>query len=157
MVFSVVMYGCESWTVKKAECWRISAFELWCLRKLLRVPWIARRSNQSILKETSPGCSLEGLMLKLILQYFGHLIQKTYSFRKDPDAGKDWRGEVMGRIEDEIVGWHHQLDGHDFEQALGVGDGQGSLACCSARESQRIIQDWVTKLNWTELNGKEKI
>ena len=76
MVFPVVMYGCESWTIKKAECQRTDAFELWCWRKLLRVPWIARRSNQSILK-VSPGCSLEGLMLKLKLQYFGHLIQTT--------------------------------------------------------------------------------
>ena len=84
MVFPVVMYGCESWTVKKAECPRIDAFELWCWRRLLRVPWTARRSNQSILKEISPGCSLEGLMPKLKLQYFGHLIGK------DPDAGRDW-------------------------------------------------------------------
>ena len=82
MVFPVIMYGCESWTVKKAECQRIDAFELWCLRRLLRVPWTARRSNQSILKEISPGCSLEGLMLKLKLQYFGHLMQRANSFEK---------------------------------------------------------------------------
>ena len=82
MVFPVVMYGCESWTVKKAECRRIDAFELWCWRRLLRVPWTARRSNQSILKEISPGCSLEGLMLKLKLQYFGHLMQRADSFVK---------------------------------------------------------------------------
>ena len=82
MVFPVVMYGCESWTVKKAECWRIDAFELWCWRRLLRVPWIARTSNQSILKEISPGCSLEGLMLKLKLQYFGHLIRRVDSLEK---------------------------------------------------------------------------
>ena len=81
-VFPVVMYGCESWTVKKAECPRIDAFELWCWRRLLRVPWPARRSNQSILKEISPGCSLEGLMLKLRLQYFGHLMQRADSFEK---------------------------------------------------------------------------
>ena len=86
MVFPVVMYGCESWTVKKAEGRRIDAFELWCWRRLLRVPWTARRANQSILKEISPGCSLEGLMLKLKLQSFGHLMQRT---GKDPDAGKD--------------------------------------------------------------------
>ena len=89
MVFPVVRYGCESWTVKKAEHRRIDAFELWCWRKLLRVPWTARRSNHSILKEISPGCSLEGLMLKLKLQYFGHLIRRTDSLVKDPDAGKD--------------------------------------------------------------------
>jgi len=82
MVFPVVMYGCESWTVKKAECWRIDAFELWCWRRLLRVPWIARRSNQSILKEISPGCSLEGLMLKVKLQYSGHLMRRADSFEK---------------------------------------------------------------------------
>ena len=88
MVFPVVMYGCESWTVKKAECQRINAFELWCWRRLLRVPWTARRSNQSILKEISPGCSLEGLMLKLKLQYFGHLMQRVDSFEKTLMLGK---------------------------------------------------------------------
>ena len=89
MVFPVVMYGCESWTVKKAESRRIDAFELWCWRRLLRVPWTTRRSNQSIPKEISPACSLAGLMLKLKLQYFGHLMQRTDSSGKDPDAGKD--------------------------------------------------------------------
>ena len=89
MVFPVVMYGCESWTLKKAEHQRIDAFELWCWRRRLRVRWTARRSNQSILKEISPGCSLEGLMLKLKLQYFGHLMWRDDSMEKDPDAGKD--------------------------------------------------------------------
>ena len=88
MVFPVVMYGYESWTIKKVECRRIDAFELWCWRRLLRDPWTARRSNQSILKEISPGCSLEGLMLKLKLQYFGHLMRRVDSF-KNPDVGKD--------------------------------------------------------------------
>ena len=88
MVFSVVMYGCESWTVNKAEHWRIDAFELWCWRRLLRVPWTARISDQSILKEISPGCSLEGLMLKLKLQYFGHLMQRADSFEKTLMLGK---------------------------------------------------------------------
>ena len=88
MVFLVVMYGCESWTVKKAECRRIDAFELWCWRRLLRVPWTARRSNQSILKKISPGCSLEGLMLKLKFQYFGHLMQRADSFEKTLMLGK---------------------------------------------------------------------
>src|SRR5574340_209927 len=92
MVFPVVMYGCESWTVKKAECRRIDAFELWCWRRLLRFPWTARRSNQSILKEISPGCSLEGLMLKLKLQYFGHLMQRADSFEKTLMLG-----EIKGR------------------------------------------------------------
>ena len=88
MVFPVVMYRCESWTIKKAECRRIDAFELWCQKRLLRDPWTARRSNQSILKEISPGCSLEGLMLKLKLQYFGHLMQRTDSFEKTLMLGK---------------------------------------------------------------------
>ena len=88
MVFPVVMYGCEGWTIKKAECRRIDAFELWCWRRLLRVPWIAKRSNQSIVKEISPGCSLEGLMLKLKLQYFGHLMQSTDTFEKTLILGK---------------------------------------------------------------------
>ena len=91
MVFPEVMYGCESWTAKKAECQRIFAFELWCWRRLLRVPWTARRSNQSILKEINPGISLEGLMLKLKLQYFGHLMRRAELFiGKDSDAGRDW-------------------------------------------------------------------
>ena len=88
MVFPVVMYGCESWTIRKAECLRIDAFKLWCCRRLLRVPWTARRSNQSILKEISPGCSLEGLMLKLKLQHFGHLMQRADSFEKTLMLGK---------------------------------------------------------------------
>ena len=93
MVFPVVMYGCESWIVKKAECQRIDAFELWCWRRLLRVPWTARRSNQAILKEISSEDSLEGLRLKLKHQYLGHLMRKTESLEKDPDAGKDWGWE----------------------------------------------------------------
>ena len=116
MVFPVVMYGCESWTVKKAEHWRIDAFELWCWRRLLKVPWTARRSNQSILKEISSDCSLEGLMLKLKFQYFGHLMRRTELFNgKDPDAGKDWRQDEKGMTEDEMVGWYPQLNGHEFE------------------------------------------
>ena len=99
-------YGCESWTVKKAEHQRIDAFELWCWRRLLRVPWSARRSNQSILKEISPGCLLEGVMLKLKLQYFGHLLQRADSFEKTLMLGKTKRRE-KGMTEDEMVGWHH--------------------------------------------------
>ena len=96
MVFPIVMYGCESWTVKKAERRRIDAFELWCWRRLLRVPWTARRSNQSILKEISQGCSLKGMMLKLKLQYFGHLMQRVDSLEKDSDIGSDWGQEEEG-------------------------------------------------------------
>ena len=106
MVFPVVMYGCESWTVEKAERQRIDAFELWCWRRFLRVPWTARRSNQSILKEISPGISLEGMMLKLKLQYFGHLMRRVDS-GKDSDAGRDWGQEEKGTTEDEMAGWHH--------------------------------------------------
>ena len=125
------MYGCESWTIKKAERQRIDAFELWYWRRLLRDPWTARRSNQSILKEISPEYSLEGLMLKLKLQYFGHLMRRTDSLAKTLVLGKIERQEEKGTAEDEMVGWHHQLDGCEFEQALGVGDGQGSLECCN--------------------------
>ena len=114
MVFPVAMYVCESWTIRKAECWRIDAFELWCWRRRLSVPWTARRSNQSILKEINPEYSLEGLMLMLKLQYFGHLMRRADSFEKT-DAGKDWRREEKGTTEDEMVGWHHQLNGHEFE------------------------------------------
>ena len=106
MVFPVVMYGCESSTIKKAEPQSIDAFELWCWRRLLRVPWTARRSNQFILKEISPGCSLEGLMLKLKLQYFGHLMRRVNSLEKT-DAGRDWGQEEKGTTEDEMAGWHH--------------------------------------------------
>ena len=109
IVFPVVMYGCKSWTLKKAEHRRIDAFELWCWRRLLRVPWTARRSNVSILKEISPGCSLEGLMLKLKLQHFSHLI------RKDSDAWRNWGKEKKGTTEDEMAESHHQLDGHESE------------------------------------------
>ena len=106
MVFPVVMYGCESWTVKKAEHQRIDAFELWCWRRCLRVPWTARRSNQSILK-ISPGCSLEGMMLKLKLQYFGHLMRRVDSLEKTLMLGRDWGQEEKGMTEDEMAGWHH--------------------------------------------------
>ena len=121
MVFPVVMYGCESWTIKKAERWRIYAFELWCWRRLLRVPLTAKRSNQSILKEISPGCSLEGLMLKLKLQYFGHLMQRTDSFEKTLMLGK-----IEGRRRRGSRGWygwiHHQLPEFTQTHAHRVGD-----------------------------------
>ena len=123
MVFPVVMYGCESWTVKKAECWIIDAFELWCWRRLLRVPWTTRRSNQSILREINSECSLEGLMLKLKLQYFGHLMQRADSLEKT-HARRDWGQEEKGTTEDETVGWHHRLNGYEFGWTPGIGDGQ---------------------------------
>jgi len=155
MVFPVVMYGCESWTVKKAEHQRIDAFELWCWRRLLRVPWTARRSNQSILKETSPGCSLEGLMLRLKLQYLGHLMWRADSLEKDPDAGRNWGQEEKGTTEDEMAGWHHQLDAHEFGWTLGVGDGQGGLVCCDSWGHTEL--DTTERLNWcTELKTMDE-
>ena len=114
MGFPVVMYGCESWTIKKAECWRIDAFELWCWRRLLRVPWTARRSNQSILKEISPEYSLEGLMLKLKLQYFGHLMQRANSLEKTLMLGKIEGTRRRGQQRMRWLG-HHRLNGHEFE------------------------------------------
>ena len=147
IVFPVVIYGCESRTVKKAECWRIDAFELWCWRRLLWVPWTARRSNQSILKEIGPGCSLEGMMLKLKLQYFGHLMQ-SWLIGKDSDDGRDWGQEEKGMTEDEMAGWHHRLDGRESEWTPGVGDGQGGLACCDSWGCKE--SDTTEPLNWTE-------
>ena len=114
MVFPVVMYGCESWTIKKAEHGRIDAFELWHWRRLLRVPWTTRRSNQSILKEVNSEYSLKKLMLKWKLQYFGHLMWRTDSLEKTLMLGKI-EGRRRRRRQDEMIGWHHQLDGHEFE------------------------------------------
>ena len=145
MVFPVVMYWCESWTVKKAGCRRTDVFELWCWRRLLRVPWTARRSNQSILKEISPGCSLEGLMLKLILWP----PDANWLIGKDPDAGKDWRWEEKGTTEDEIVGWNHWLIGHEFEQAPGAGDGQEAWRTAV----HGVTKSWTQPGNWTELTA----
>ena len=150
MVFPVVMYGCESWTVKKAERWRIAAFELWCWRRLLRVPWTARRSNKFILKEVSPGCSLEGMMLRLKLQYFGHLMRtKSWLIGKDSDAGRDWGQEEKGTTEDEMSGWQYWLHGCESEWTPGVGDGQGGLVCCDSWDHREL--DRTELLNWTEL------
>ena len=141
MVLRVVMYGCESWTVKKAERWRIYAFELWCWRRLLRVPWTARRSNQCILKEISPGCSLEA---ETPILWPSHA--KSWLIGKDPDAGRDWGQKEKGMTKDEMAGWHHWLDGHKFEWTPGVGDGQGGLVCylpfMGSKESD------ATELNW---------
>jgi len=153
MVFPVVMYGCESWTVKKAERQRIDAFELWCWRRLLRIPWTVWRSNQSILEEISPGISLGGMMLKLKLQYFGYLMRRVDS-GKDSDAGGNWGQEEKGTTEDEMAGWHHWLDGRESDWTPGVGDGQGGLACCDSWD--REDSDMTEQLNWTELNSSGK-
>ena len=131
MVSPVIMYGCESWTIKKAEHQRTDTFELWCWRRLLRVPRTARRSNQSIPKETDPEYSLEGLMLKLTLQYFGRLMQTANSLEKTLMLGKIEGGRRRGQ-EDEMVGWHCQRNGHEFEQTLGDSEGKGSLPYCSS-------------------------
>ena len=136
-VFPAVMYGCESWIPKKAECQRIGASELWCWRRLLRVPWTARRSNQSILKEINPEYSLEGLRLKLKIQYFGHLMRRADSFEKTLMLGK-LKAEGM-------VGWHHWFYEHDLGQNLGDGEGQGSLACRSPWDHKELdMTEWTT-------------
>ena len=148
MVFPIVMFGCESWTIKKAECWKIDAFELWSWRQLLRVPWTVRRSNQSILKEKF--CIFIGRTdTEAETPILWPTDRKNWLIGKDPDAGKDWRREEKGITEDEMAGWHHWLDGHEFEQAPGVGDGQGGLMCRSpwGRKELNTTQ-WLNWLSW---------
>ena len=147
MIFPVVMYGCENWTIKKAECRRIDAFELWCRRRLLRVPGTSRRSfvnpeeNQSWLFTGRTDAEMEAPTL-------WPPDAKSRLIRNDPDAGKDWRQEEKGMTEDKMVGWHHWLNGNESEQALGVGDGQGSLMYCSPwGRKESDMAEW---LNWTE-------
>ena len=142
MVFPVVMYGCESWTIKKAECQRIDAFELRSWRRLLRVPWTARRSNQSILKEISPEYSLEGLMLKLKLQYFGHVMPRADSSEKS-NAGKD--GRQKGAAEDERVGWHHRLDGVSLSKLQEMVKGREAWRAAV----HGVAKSWTWLSNWT--------
>ena len=156
MVFPVVMYGCESWTIKKAECQRIDAFELWCWRRLLRIPWTARRSNQSMLKEISPGYSLEGLMLKLKFQYFGHLMWRADSLKKSLMLGK-----IEGRRR---RGWQDGwMASPTWWTWVWVNSGSwwwtGKPGVLRFMGSQRVGHDWVTELNWTELkaNGEASI
>ena len=149
MVFPVVIYGCESWTVKKAEHRRIDAFELWCWRRLLRVPWTARISNQSILKEINPGCSFEGLMLKLKLQYFGNLMWRVDSLEK-----MLMLGEIGGRRRGDNRGWDGWMASPTQWNWVWVNYGSwwwtGRPGVLQFMGSQRVRHDWATELNWTE-------
>ena len=149
MVFPVVIYECESWTTKKAEHWRIDAFELWCWRRLLRVPWTARRSNQSILKEIIPEYSLEGLMLNLKLQYLGYLMRRTDSLEKTLILGKVEGRKIRGQQRMRL------LDGITNSMDMGLSITRswwwtGKPGVLQSVGSQRIRHDWVTELNWTE-------
>ena len=153
MVFPVVMYGCESWTVKKAKCWRIEAFELWCWKRLLRVPWTARRANQSVHpKGDQSWVFIGGIDAETETPILWPSHAKSWLIGKDSDAGRDWGQEEKGTTEDEMAGWCHWLDGHEFVWTPGVGDGQGGLACCDSWGHKEL--DMTEWLNWTELKFK---
>ena len=149
MVFPIVMYGCENWIIKKTEHQRIDAFELWCWWRLFRVPWTGRRSNQSVLKEISPEYSWRDWCWSWNSNTLATSCEELIHL-KDRDAGKDWRQEEKGTTEDEMVGWHHRLNGHGFGWTPGVGDGQGGLACCDS--CGRKESDTTERLRWSEVN-----
>ena len=152
MVFPMVVYGCESWTIKKVVHWRIEAFELWCWRRLLRVPWTARRSKQSIQSWVFTG----GTEVEAETPILWPPDVKSWLIGKDPDAGKDWGQWEKGTTEDEMAGWHHRLDGHGFGWTPGVGDEQRGLVCCGSWGLKGSEHDWATELKlmpfWQELN-----
>ena len=149
--FSSGHYGCESWTIKKAECWRIDAFELWCWRRLLRVPWTARRSKPVHPKGDQSWVFIGRTDAEAETPILWPPDAKSWLIGKDPDAGKDWGQEEKGMTEDEMVGWHHQLDGHGFGWTPGVGYGQGGLVCCSSwGHKESDTTEW---LNWTVIQN----
>ena len=147
LVFTVVMYGCESWTIKKAEHRRIDGFEVWCWRRLLRVPWTARRTNQSIQKEISR-VFIGRTDAEVEIPILRPPNAKNRLIGKDPDAAKDWGQKEKGTTEDKMVGWHHWLNGHGFVWTPGIGDGQGGLVCCSSWGHNEL--DMTEWLNWTD-------
>ena len=157
MVFPVAIYRCESWTIKKAKHWRIDDFELWCWKRLLRVPWSTRRSSLSIQKEFSAECSSKDWCWSWNSKAWPP-DGKKWLVGKDPAIGYDWRWEEKWSTEDKMVGWHHRLDGHEFEYAPGIGDGQRSLVCCipwRGKESDRL-SDWtVLSLPYNKIRKKK--
>ena len=155
MLFPVVIFGCESWTIKKAESQRINALELWCWWRLLRFPWTARRSNQTILKEINSKQSLEEVLLKLKLQYSWPPDGKSQLTRKDTNAGKDWGQEEKGVMEDEMVGWHHWLIVHESKHCLGDSESQGMPACYKSKGLQRAGHEGAPELK--DNNKKAKL
>ena len=144
MVFPVIMYGCESWTIKKPECWRIDAFELWCWRRLLRVPLDCKEIKPVHPKGNQSWIFIGRTDAEAEVPILWPPDVKNWLIRKDPNAGKDWREEEKGITEDEMVGWHHWLNGHEFEQAPGDGEGQGSPVCCSPWGHKELdMTEWV--------------
>ena len=148
MFFPVVKYGCESWTIKKAERWRFDVFELWCSRRLLRVPLDCREIQPVHPKEDKSWVFIGRTDVEAETPVFWPPDEKSWLIWKDTDAGKDWGQEEKGTTEDEMVGWHHQLNGHGFGWTPGVGDGQGGLVCCGSW-GRRVRHDWATELHWT--------